>query len=246
MTDNKEEDSAECGFVNKKCRVVQQKRLKSQAKKAKKPVVVVASDIIDIDRLITADENISNSILVDPAGSAFARKRVQKYKGGGLSGALYNKFGMTEKKHNLGKLNYGDAKWNNEFDFEGRIYGMIHACGPDGTSDKVLGRPDSVGYFRKKLRKTIENIAILLKDLLKEKIIKNPKNIELRIPRISGSIYMIDVVEITGNDNRGYYDTLIPAIIEYLGPLKFKLKLSLYGDKEHKEYASYLNWKNGQ
>ena len=80
-----------------------------------------------------------NTVIIDPAGSAFTNGSTT-YNGGAGSGALYEYLKITNNKHNLSPINTGEAKINNDLDYKNynNIVSVIHAVGPNNGSTQYF------------------------------------------------------------------------------------------------------------
>jgi O-acetyl-ADP-ribose deacetylase (regulator of RNase III) len=168
-----------------------------------------------------------NTVIIDPAGSAFTNGSTT-YNGGAGSDALYKYLKITNKKHNLSPINTGEAKINNELDYKNynNIVSVIHAVGPNDSSTQ---------YFDD-LKKTINSIN--------EEINKLPNNnYNIRLPLISAGLYSP-----TDFNLEDYFKKYIPYVKDILcknNKIK-KIYLALYKQEERTVYEKVKNQTGGK
>jgi len=143
-----------------------------------------------------------NTIIVDPAGSAFMPKQTT-YTGGGLSGIIYKHYGLIGVSHKLSPINEGDAKLNDELNLPNNVK-LIHAVGPN-YSDK-----NTDNNFWNILDKTIKAIG---DEIVKLRALGDNTKYIIRIPFISSGIFApkdLNFEEYFGN----YYSYVKTNIID--------------------------------
>lgn len=177
------------------------------------------------------DNNENNWVIIDPAGTAFQNGSTT-YQGGGLSGAIYNKFGITGQPHGYNSnLPYCSANISTA-NLSGKVRAMIHAIGPDGRLPDY-NTPDK---FYNCLRNCIFNIADRIREL--EGSQRLDKDTQIRIPLISSSIYDGDIV--SSNMER-YFSELSSNIENYLCPIGYNIVVALFSDQEIISFQNFYD-----
>lgn len=177
---------------------------------------------------IIDDPDNKYAILVDAAGSAFDKDTGNTYSAAKFSEALYKHLGIYGKSHNLGKIDNGEAKINNELDLKDKLSILIHAVGPRGGID----------YYNK-LKNTIKAISVLLDKIKQTPEFKNSKFISL--PLLSSGIYATYDL-----DGKVYITNYLTYIKTYLKKFNLLIHLQVGKVKSTKIDFAYLKSKFGQ